>query len=150
VLHQGEGPLAFFSKLIAPRHAKLAAYEWELIGLVQAMRHWCPYLWGNPFLIRTDHFSLKLLLDQKLSTIPHHQWVSKLLGFDFRVEYKPGSMNVAADALSRRDTKGALLFTVSAPTFHLFDELHHEFSNDPTQRALRARWPPGTAVINGS
>lgn len=39
VLHQGAGPVAFFSKPIAPRHAKLAAYERELIGLVQAVRH---------------------------------------------------------------------------------------------------------------
>lgn len=37
VLHQGAGPLAFFSRPIAPRHAKLAAYERELIGLVQAL-----------------------------------------------------------------------------------------------------------------
>lgn len=27
-----------------PRHHTLAAYEWELIGLVQAVRHWRPYL----------------------------------------------------------------------------------------------------------
>ncbi|BAT15651.1 Os12g0121200 [Oryza sativa Japonica Group] len=40
VLHQGGGPVAFFSTPIAPRHAKLAAYERELIGLVKAVRHW--------------------------------------------------------------------------------------------------------------
>jgi hypothetical protein len=34
VLHQGAGSLDFFSQPIAPRHAKLAAYERELIGLV--------------------------------------------------------------------------------------------------------------------
>jgi hypothetical protein len=44
VLHQGDGPIAFFSRPMAPRHAKLAAYE--LIGLVQAVRHWRTYLWG--------------------------------------------------------------------------------------------------------
>lgn len=73
VLHQGTGPVAFFSHQIAPRHAKLAAYERELIGLVQAVRHWRPYLWGRSFVIRTDHFRLKFLLDQRLSTIPQHQ-----------------------------------------------------------------------------
>jgi hypothetical protein len=104
VLHQGTGPVVFYNKQIAPRHTKLTAYERELIGLVLAVRHWRPYLWGYPFLICTDHFSLKFLLDQKLSTIPQHQWASKLLGFDFRVEYKPGSTNIVADALSRRDT----------------------------------------------
>jgi hypothetical protein len=42
---------------------------------------------GRPFLIKTDHFSLKFLLDQCLATIPQHQWVSKLIGFDFRIEF---------------------------------------------------------------
>ncbi|KAG8068579.1 hypothetical protein GUJ93_ZPchr0005g14818 [Zizania palustris] len=72
VIHQGAGPVAYFSKQIAPRHARLAAYERELIGLVLAVRHWRHYLWGHHFLIRTDHYSLTFLLDQKLSTIPHH------------------------------------------------------------------------------
>lgn len=30
VLHRGEGPLAFFSKLFALRHLKVATYECEL------------------------------------------------------------------------------------------------------------------------
>jgi len=49
VLHQGAGPLAYFSKPFVARHLKLAAYERELIGLVQAVRHWRPYLWGVIF-----------------------------------------------------------------------------------------------------
>ena len=103
VMHQGEGPIAYFSKPIAPRHASLAAYERELIGLVQAVRHWRPYLWGRAFVVKTDHYSLKFLLDQRLATIPQHHWVGKLLGFDFTVEYKPGRQNIVADALSHRD-----------------------------------------------
>jgi hypothetical protein len=39
ILHQGTGPLAFFSRPIAPHHAKLTAYEGGLIGLVQAVWH---------------------------------------------------------------------------------------------------------------
>ena len=74
VLHQGAGPIAFFSKSIAPHHAKLAAYKRELIGLVQAVRHWRPYLWGRRFVVRPDHQSLRFLLDQRLMTIPYHQW----------------------------------------------------------------------------
>jgi hypothetical protein len=88
VLHQGARPLAFFSRPFAARHLKLAAYERELIGLVQAVRRWRPYLWGRNFIVRTDHYSLKYLLDQRLSTVPQHQWVSKLFGFDFAVEYR--------------------------------------------------------------
>jgi hypothetical protein len=105
VLHQGEGPLAFFSRPFAARHHKLVTYERELIGLVQAVHHWRPYLWGWPFRVRTDHYSLKFLLDQRLSTVPQHQWISKLFGYDFTVEYHPGRLNMVTDALSRRDTE---------------------------------------------
>jgi hypothetical protein len=44
VLHQGTEAVVFYNKPIAPRHAKLVAYERELIGLVHAMLHWRPYL----------------------------------------------------------------------------------------------------------
>jgi len=37
ILHQGGGPLAFFSRPFAARHIKLAAYERELISLVHAV-----------------------------------------------------------------------------------------------------------------
>jgi hypothetical protein len=123
---------------MAPRHSKLAAYEHELIALVQAMKHWRPYLWGRPFVIRTDHYSLKFLLDQRLATILQHQWVSKLIGFDFKVEFKPGVTNVVADALSRRDTKDmAEVMALSIPSFSLFDDLRSEMDADDALCALR-------------
>jgi hypothetical protein len=39
VLHQGARPVAFFSRPFVARHLKLAAYERELICLVQVVRH---------------------------------------------------------------------------------------------------------------
>jgi len=153
VLHQGAGPLAFYSRPFAARHLKVAAYERELIGLVHAVRHWRPYLWGRAFVVRTDHYALKYMLDQRLSTIPQTQWVSKLLGFDFRVEFQPGRANTVADALSRRDgdvpllealtSADASLAALSVPAFDLYNELRHEFDNDADQRAFR------DAVTNG-
>jgi len=143
VLHQGVGPLAYFSRPFAVRHLKLAAYECELIGLVQAVRHWRPYLWGRPFLVRTDHYSLKFLLDQRLSTVPQHQWISKLFGFDFTVEYRPGRLNVVADALSRRDVAddaaasapGAAM-AVSGPSFSLLEDIRRATSLAPDGQRL--------------
>jgi hypothetical protein len=65
---------------MAPRHAKLVDYECELISLVQAVRHWRGYLWGRSFLVRTDHYSLKFLLDQCLydSSTPVGQQVTRI------------------------------------------------------------------------
>jgi hypothetical protein len=136
VLHQGGGPLAFFSRPFATRHVKLATYERELIGLVQAVRHWRLYLWGCRFLVHTDHYSLKFLLDQRLSTVPQHQWLSKLFGFNFTVEYRPGRLNSAADALSRRDEETAALCTLSGPSFDLYADIRRATAADPVARDL--------------
>lgn len=136
VLHQGQGPIAFFSRQFAQRHLKVAAYEHELIGLVQAVRHWRPYLWGRPFIVHIDHYALKFMLDQRLSTIPQHHWISKLFGYDFRVEYRPGKLNVVADALSRRDTELTAVHAISFPTFTVFDDLKKEILASPGLTAL--------------
>jgi hypothetical protein len=80
---------------------------------------------------------LKFLLDQCVMTIPQHQWASKLIGFDFRIKFRPGTGNMVADALSRRDTKTtAELAAISAPSFAVLDDLHHEHATDPALQAL--------------
>jgi hypothetical protein len=147
VLHQDRGPIAFFSRQVAPKHAKLAAYERELIGLVKAVRHWRAYLWTADFVVHTDHFSLKHLLDQRLSTIPQHTWMSKLFGYNFQVEYKPGKMNAAADALSRRDEDAAQarVYAISRPEFALFEEFRRESEQLPELQAKRREIEDGTA-----
>jgi hypothetical protein len=150
VLHEGAGPLAFFSRPFAARHLKLTAYERELIGVVQAVRHWRPYLWGHHFIVRTDHFSLKYLLDQRLSTVPQHQWVNKLFGFDFDVEYRPGRLNTVADALSRKDTEAApaapgaaVAAALSGPSFAFLDEIHQGGAAAPDAVHLQERLRAG-------
>jgi hypothetical protein len=124
ILHQGARPLAFFGKQIVVHHAKLAAYKRKLIRLVYADCHLRPYLWGRAFIVRTDHVSLKYLLDQKLATIQQYQWASKLLGSDFRVEYMPGSSNIVANNLSHHDTEATTkLLALSTQSFHLFSSI---------------------------
>jgi hypothetical protein len=70
-------------------------------------------------------------LDQRLSTIPQHTWVSKLFGFDLAVEYRPGKLNGVADTLSRRADEVATINAISAPTFELFEDLRLESQTDP-------------------
>lgn len=55
---------------------------------------------GNQFVIKTDQQSLKFLLEQKIGTPSQQKWLSKLIGYDFVIEYKKGRDNLAADALS--------------------------------------------------
>jgi hypothetical protein len=77
------------------------------------------------------------MLNQRLSTIPQHQWISKLFGFDFDVEYRPGRLNTVADALSRRDSEEHLLVVTSTSTFQLYDDILSAISSCPELSALR-------------
>src|SRR5262249_27526762 len=73
--------------------------------------------------IKTDHQSLKHLLQQRLVTTSQHKWLTKLLGMDFEIRYKSGRTNVAADALSRCTQLGlnSIITTVTTP--ELVEEL---------------------------
>jgi hypothetical protein len=144
VLLQDKHPIAFFSRPVTPRHRSLAAYKRELIGLVHAIRHWRPYLWGCRFAVRTDHYSLKFLLDQRLATIPQHHWVGKLLGFDFTVEYKSSAQNVVVDALLRRDTPDGAVLAISAPHFDYMARLRRDQVGHPALVAMRDEIAAGT------
>jgi hypothetical protein len=147
VLVQDGHPIAFYSRSVAQRHRSLAAYERELIGLVQTVRHWWSYLWGRRFTVKTDHYSLKYLLDQRLVTIPQHHWVGKLLGFDFTVEYKSGSTNIVADALSRHDTEEGTLLAISAPRFVFIGQLRHARATDPALVVIHDEVRVGTYAV---
>jgi len=94
--------------------------------------------------VRTDHYSLKFLLDQRLATIPQHHWVGKLLGFDFTVEYKPGATNTVADALSRRDTEEGAVLAISTPRFDYIERLRQAQDTDPALVAIRDEITAGT------
>ena len=101
VLTQDGWPIAYYSKALSGQALVRSTYEKELMAIVLSIHQWHNYLLGWRFCIRTDHKSLKYLLKQRISTLDQQKWLMKLMGFDYEIEYRPGSENVAADALSR-------------------------------------------------
>ncbi|PKI70552.1 hypothetical protein CRG98_009057 [Punica granatum] len=63
VLTQTRHPIAYISKMPAPKHQALSVYERELLAILYAVKKWHPYLSGAHFTITTDHRSLKYLLE---------------------------------------------------------------------------------------
>jgi len=45
---------------------------------------------GRHFKVKTDHDSIKCLLEQKLSSEEQQKWVTNMLGYDFEIIYKNG------------------------------------------------------------
>jgi RNase H-like domain found in reverse transcriptase/Reverse transcriptase (RNA-dependent DNA polymerase)/Integrase zinc binding domain/Retroviral aspartyl protease/Ty3 transposon capsid-like protein/Integrase core domain/Chromo (CHRromatin Organisation MOdifier) domain len=102
VLMQEKKPIAYLSKALEVKSQQLSTYEKEFIALLTAVQKWRHYLQGRSFVIKTDHISLKHLLEQRLNHTLQHKGLCKLLGLDYTIQYKKGEENRAADALSRR------------------------------------------------
>jgi hypothetical protein len=136
----------------------LSTYEKELLSLVSAVQKWRPYLLGHPFKAKTDQQSLKYLLDQQAATIPQQRWISKLMGYDFSIEYKQGKDNRVADALSRQfeaSSNSAELSLISFPTPSWVAELKASYATDPESQSLLLALqqillvPPGFSLQQG-
>ncbi|XP_070029865.1 uncharacterized mitochondrial protein AtMg00860-like [Nicotiana sylvestris] len=85
VLMQKGRALAFLSQALIPKHLGLSTYEKELVALLIAVDKWRHYLQPNKFLIRTDHFSLKFLREQRVITVLQHKGITKLMGLDYEI-----------------------------------------------------------------
>lgn len=101
VLMQDGHPIAFLSKALSLHHKSLSIYEKEFLALIMAVERWRSYLQRGEFIIKTDHQSLTYLEDQTLHSTMQRKAMARLMGLQFRIKYKKGVDNTAADSLSR-------------------------------------------------
>ncbi|KAF8405656.1 hypothetical protein HHK36_007732 [Tetracentron sinense] len=138
VLMQEGRPLAFTNKTLSPLHLKMSVYDKEMLAVAHAVTKWRPYLIGRRFLIRTDHRSLKYLLEQRISSMEQQKWVTKLLGYDYEIVYKKGVENLVADALSHIPEQ-AELHSISTPTWSTLEFIKEEQQRDPELQKIIQR-----------
>jgi hypothetical protein len=113
VLSQSGHPLAYVSRALGPRNKGLSVYEKEYLAILLAVQQWRPYLQAGEFIIRTDHKSLSHLADQQVHTEWQQKVLTKLMGLQYKILYKKGILNGAADALSRKPPDSSQLMTVT-------------------------------------
>lgn len=83
-------PIAYISKAFRPRSRALSVYERELLAITFAVSKWRHYLEHGLFFIKTDHKSIKHLLEQKLHTNLQLKGISKLLRLQYKIIYRMG------------------------------------------------------------
>ncbi|KFK23310.1 hypothetical protein AALP_AAs43195U000200 [Arabis alpina] len=154
VLMQQQRPIAYYSQALTDRQKLKSVYERELMAIVFAIQRWRHYLLGRKFLVRTDQKSLKFLLEQREVNTEYQQWLTKILGFDFDIVYKPGLENKAADALSRREVMPQL-FALSVPAAIQLEMITAEVDKDAESRKIKEEVlgdvdaHPGYSVVQG-
>lgn len=100
--------------------------------MVLALQKWRGYLLDRHFRIKIDHFSLKYVLDQRITTPFQSKWLPKLLGFDFEIKYKKGKENLVVDASSRVERTSELFQLLSTTTSNnLVDAVVLTWTSDP-------------------
>ncbi|GJY60943.1 retrotransposon gag domain, retroviral aspartyl protease [Tanacetum coccineum] len=118
------------SKGFSPSNRFKSAYDRELLALVLAVQKWNHYLLGHHFLIRTDHYTLKFLLEQRITSPEQQRLLLKLMPYDFSIIHRAGKENRGADALSRRPHTGTLL-TLTVPYCVEVAEIKSGLQTDP-------------------
>ena len=74
------------------------------------------------------------MLAQKVSYPSQHIWLTKLLGFDYDIEYRKGRENIVADALSRCSSIEVFSLTLSTISSNLLE-------------AIQASWTTNTNLV---
>lgn len=102
-----------------------------------AVEQWRSYLQHDEFIIKIDQRSLIHLEEQRLSTPWQKKAFSKLLGLRYKIIYKQGRENAAADALSRKmhsPTATVAALTVCRPVW--IEEVVAGYSSDEEAKKL--------------
>ena len=100
-----EVPLAFASNSLSKTQRNYCTTKRELLAIVVYTKKFRHYLYGGNFTLRTDHSSLRWLLNFKEADGMMGRWISTLseLGIEnTQIQHRSGVKHVNADCLSRK------------------------------------------------
>ena len=105
--HEGKRrPVGYFSRTLTKPERNYSISEKECLAIIWAVMTLRPYLLGVEFDLNTDHSSLRWLMNITDPSDGLLRWRLRLSEFDFAINYKKGSRNLQADAMSRLSTLG--------------------------------------------
>ena len=102
VLMQDRHPTAFDSHKLNDTKRHYTMQEKEMTAIVHCLCTWRHYLLGFHFIVKTDNVATSYFQTQKKLSPKQARWQDFLAEFDYTLEYKLGSVNHLADALSRK------------------------------------------------
>jgi hypothetical protein len=107
VLAQKDGKLepviAYASRTLTAAEKNYGITELECLAIMWAVKYFRQYIYGSKLTIITDHSALTWLLNSSSESTNRRleRWKIMLSEYDFDIQYRKGSTNANADALSR-------------------------------------------------
>jgi hypothetical protein len=135
VLMQHGQLVAFLSKALGEKQKQLSIYEKEFLALIMVVERWRHYIQRQEFIILTDHKSLSYLKDQNLHSELQRKAMTRMMGLQFKIVYRKGRENAAADALSRVAHLMAI-HVVSSVQPAWIQEVLNSYATDKTAQQL--------------
>jgi transposase InsO family protein len=94
--------IAFCSKKWSDTESRYSTYKKELKGLDFCLNMFHSYIWGRgDVVLYTDHKPLIFMFKSAAPNRTMQLWLDHIQSYSFRIEHRPGVLNVVADALSR-------------------------------------------------
>ncbi|KAE8894243.1 hypothetical protein PF003_g22031 [Phytophthora fragariae] len=144
--HEGRDRVVYYqSRQLKPAERNYPVHDKELLAMKYALAKFRVYLLGSrPFVVYTDHASLRTAIKSPHSSQRMARWLSFFAEYNFQVEYKPGRLNVVADALSRRpdyavhkaDANAIGVVRTSTPSSSLLDDVRSAYTKDADAKQL--------------
>jgi dUTPase len=97
-----ERVIGYFSRTLTKAERNYCVTRKELLAVVAAVEHFNYFLYGRPFIIRTDHSALQWMMNFRNIQGQLARWLEKLQQYDFSIVHRRGVKHGNADALSRR------------------------------------------------
>lgn len=93
--------IAFASKALNGAQRSYPATKREILAIVFALNVFHEYLYGNKFVLYTDHAALTALFSKRELTYVMQNWLDVLLRYTFTPRHRPGVDMILPDKLSR-------------------------------------------------
>jgi hypothetical protein len=94
-------PVCFISRNLSKAERNYSVIELECLSIKWAVGYFHDYLYGNKFVIQTDHAPLTWLRQNKDKNSRLMRWALALQAYDFSIHYIRGCDNFLADMFSR-------------------------------------------------
>jgi hypothetical protein len=94
-------PIAYASRSLQPHEKNYGITELEGLGVVLAVKHFRPYLYGHRCEVYTDHSALTSLLNTPQPSGKLARLGMAIQELDLQIKHRAGRSNANADALSR-------------------------------------------------